>query len=106
MSADITVTDNPAAGRLEVRLEGEVAFAEYRRTAEGMVFPHTVVPPALEGRGIGGALVREGLRMAKAEGLLVIPKCSFFAGYIARHPEFEDQVHPRYRDRVEAARKA
>ena len=93
----ITVTDNPAAGRLEVKLEGEVAFAEYRRTPEGMVFPHTVVPPAFEGRGVGSAWVREGLRMARAEGLLVIPKCSFFAGYLAKHPELADQVHPDYR---------
>ena len=96
------ITNNEKAGRLEVELDGEVAFAEYRITRGGIVFPHTVVPEAFEGRGIGSALVREGLKFAREKKLKVIPLCSFFAGYIARHPEFIDQVHPRYLDRVKA----
>ena len=98
----LEVTNNEKAGRLEVALNGETAFAEYRITRGGIVFPHTVVPEAFEGRGIGSALVREGLKMAREKKLKVIPLCSFFAGYIARHPEFIDQVHPRYLDRVKA----
>lgn len=94
------VTNNEKAARLEVKLDGETAFAEYRITRGGIVFPHTVVPEAFEGRGIGGALVRAGLAFAKEKDLPVIPTCSFFAGWIARHPEFVEQVHPRYRDRV------
>ena len=96
------ITNNEKAGRLEVELDGEVAFAEYRITRGGIVFPHTVVPEAFEGRGIGSALVREGLKMAREKKLKVIPLCSFVAGYIVRHPEFIDDVHPRYRDRVKA----
>ena len=96
------ITNNEKAGRLEVELDGEVAFAEYRITRGGIVFPHTVVPEAFEGRGIGSALVREGLKFARERKLKVIPLCSFVAGYIARHPEFIDQVHPRYLDRVKA----
>lgn len=96
------VTNNEKASRFEVVLDGETAFAEYRITRGGIVFPHTVVPEAFEGRGIASALVREGLKFAKEKKLKVIPLCSFVAGYIARHPEFMDQVHPRYRDRVKA----
>ena len=98
--APITVTNNRDAGRLEVRLGDETAFAEYRITRGGIVFPHTVVPKAFEGRGVGSALVKEGMRFAKELGLKVIPLCSFFASYLARHPEYRDQVHPRYLDRV------
>lgn len=98
--SEFEVIDNEEGGRLEVRLDGETAFADYRVTGGGIVFPHTVVPDAFEGRGIGGALVRAGLKMAGERNLPVIPTCSFFAGWIARHPEFIEQVHPRYRDRV------
>ena len=97
---EIKVEDNKEAGRLEVKLDGDTAFAEYRVTGGGIIFPHTVVPDAFEGRGIGGALVRAGLKMAKDMDLPVIPTCTFFAGWIARHPEFIEQVHPRFRDRV------
>lgn len=96
----IEVIDNKEASRLEARLGDEVAFAEYHRGRGGITFPHTVVPPAFEGRGVGSALVKAGLKMAKDEGLKVIPLCSFFADWIARHPEHIDEVHPRYRDRV------
>lgn len=100
MSAPIEVTNNKLASRLEVALDGETAFAEYRKTRGGMVFPHTVVPKAFEGKGVGSALVKAGLAFAKEEKLPVIPLCSFFAGWLARHPEHWDEVHPRYRDRV------
>lgn len=100
------ITNDKKAHRLEVKLDGETAFAEYRITRGGIVFPHTVVPEAFRGRGVASALVVEGLKFARELKLKVIPLCSFFAGYIARHPEFADQVHPRYRDRVEAARTA
>jgi predicted GNAT family acetyltransferase len=98
----IEVRNNAEASRLEVKLDGEVAFADYRVTRGGIVFPHTVVPKAFEGRGVGSALVREGLKFAREKDLPVIPTCSFFAGWIAKHPEFVEQVHPRYRDRVTA----
>lgn len=97
----IEVTNNEQAGRFEVKLDGETAFAEYQLKRDGsIVFPHTVVPEAFEGQGIGSALVKHGLAHAREQGLKVIPLCSFFAGYIARHPEYLDLVHPRFHDRV------
>ncbi len=96
-SDQITVTNNRDAGRFEVKLDGETAFAEYRLGKDRITFPHTVVPDAFEGRGIGGALVKAGLDYARAEKLKVLPLCSFFAGYIARHPEHQDLLHPDYK---------
>jgi predicted GNAT family acetyltransferase len=91
------VVNNEAAGRFEVHLDGAVAFAEYRLLASGILFPHTEVPAAFEGKGVGGALVRHALAFARERGLKVMPTCTFFAGYIAKHPEFHDLVHPDYR---------
>lgn len=91
------VIDNSAEGRFELHIDGHVAFAEYRLLASGILFPHTLVPEALEGRGIGSALVKYGLAYARENKLPVMPVCPFFAGYIQKHPEWHDVVHPDYR---------
>lgn len=89
--------NNEAAGRFEVRLGEDVAYAEYRILANGILFPHTEVPPAMERKGVGGALVTTALAWARARGALVMPTCPFFAAYIKRHPEWHDIVHPLYK---------
>jgi predicted GNAT family acetyltransferase len=91
------VRDNPEAERFEVTVDGHLAIAEYRLTDKTILFSHTEVPAALEGRGVGSALVRAGLKSARSRGLLVLPVCTFFAGYLKRHPEEHDLVHPDYR---------
>ncbi len=96
-SSQPAIRNNEAAGRFEIEQDGRVAFAEYRILESGVLFPHTEVPPELEGRGLGSALVKHGMAVAKEQGLLVIPVCTFFAGYIRRHPEMHEQVHPDYR---------
>lgn len=90
------VLNNQAAHRFEAHLDGETAIAEYRLDGDSIVFPHTVVPEAFEGRGVGGELAKAGLAYAREQGLKVKPTCSFFAGYIARHPEYTDLLHPDY----------
>jgi len=92
-----TVVRNEAASQFEIVLGKEVAFAQYRMYASGIMFHHTVVPEACEGRGFGSALIRAGLAYARENGLLVLPTCPFFAAYIQRHPETHDLVHPDYR---------
>ncbi|WGM39336.1 GNAT family N-acetyltransferase [Caulobacter sp. NIBR1757] len=94
------IIDNRAANRFEVHLGGETAFAEYRLEEGAIVFPHTVVPPAFEGKGVGGALVKHGLAYARERHLKVKPTCSFFAGYISKHPEYHDLVHPDFRSKL------
>ncbi|MBI1186125.1 MAG: GNAT family N-acetyltransferase [Alphaproteobacteria bacterium] len=91
------VVNNEAEGRFEVRLGGEVAYAEYRVLSNGILFPHTEVPPAFEGKGVGSALVTTALAWARARGAQVMPVCPFFAAYIKRHPEWHDIVHPHYK---------
>jgi predicted GNAT family acetyltransferase len=34
--------------------------------------------------------VRGALEQARAQNLKVVPRCSFVAAYLARHPEFTD----------------
>ncbi|MDA2803485.1 GNAT family N-acetyltransferase [Nocardiopsis suaedae] len=94
-----TVTDVPARRRYEARdagAEGTVAgFAEYLLAGEMVVFTHTEVDPSYEGRGIGSALVRASLDDVRSRGMVVLPLCPFYKGWIQRHPEYEDLVYRR-----------
>ncbi|SHL96494.1 GNAT family N-acetyltransferase [Actinacidiphila paucisporea] len=89
--AALSVTDDPRARRYEARLGDELAgTAAYIRTPEVIAFIHTEVGDAYEGRGIGSALARTGLDDARAQGLRVLAICPFIAGWLARHPEYDD----------------
>jgi predicted GNAT family acetyltransferase len=94
--------DDPEAGRLEALLDGRRAgFVAYRRRPDALAFMHTEVEPEFEGRGVGGALVREALARARAEGLAVLPYCPFVRSYIERHPDQLDLVPADRREEFE-----
>lgn len=87
------VVDVPGEGRFELRVGDEVAgYAEYRSTASGTAFTHTVVDPRFEGRGLGSVLVRGALDATRAAGRSVLPLCPFVRGYVERHAEYADLV--------------
>jgi predicted GNAT family acetyltransferase len=101
--ADITVTNNTAAHRFEVSLEGEVAFAEYRMHPGVIELPHTVVPPAFEGKGVASALARYAFGHAREHGLKVNPTCPFMAGWVKKHPDQQDLLDPAAKRRLDLA---
>ena len=80
------------AQRFEATVDGQRAFVAYRSHGETIVFTHTEVPPALEGRGIGSALAKAALEYARGAGLAVVPLCPFVASYIRRHPQYEPLI--------------
>ena len=84
------VIDNPASHRFELSLDGHTAFTTYRLAGDVLSVPHTEVPREFEGRGIGSALVKGVLEIARARGLKVRPLCPFVAAYMQRHPEYAD----------------
>lgn len=93
---EVAVSDVPGAKRYEARVEGEpkvAGVADYIRTTELVAFVHTEVSPEHEGRGVGAALVRTALSEARAANLRVLATCPFFAGWIARHPEYQDLLY-------------
>ena len=84
------VRNNEAAHRYELEVDGELAVAEYRVAGERMTFTHTLVPEALEGRGVGSALIKAALEDARRQGLKVVPTCAFVRTYIERHTDQQD----------------
>jgi predicted GNAT family acetyltransferase len=85
---EVKVVNNSGESRFEANVDGHESVLEYRESNGEIVFLHTEVAPELEGRGVGSRLARAGLEHAKANGLGVVPRCSFVAKYIERHPEY------------------
>ena len=85
-----TVRHNTALARFELDAEGATAVAYYRLAGNVMTFHHTETPFHLQGRGIASRLIRGALEQARAQQLKVVPRCSFVAAFMARHPEFND----------------
>ena len=81
----------PEKTRYELRLgDRRVGHAAYFRRDGTIVFTHTEIDPACEGRGFGSRLVAAALDDARAQGLRIVPVCSFVAAYVRRHPEYAD----------------
>lgn len=94
----LTVRDNPDRHRFEIDLgDGSFAIAEYTLPAGKIMFTHTEVPEAHEGRGIGTKLIRFALDAARQRGLKVIPICPFFAAYMQEHGQVQDLLDPAWR---------
>jgi uncharacterized protein len=86
------ITDNPAASRFELTVDGRLAELQYRRRGDRLVLVHTGVPSELGGRGIAGALVVAALKRAESEGLTVVPLCPFARAWLERHPDAAARV--------------
>ena len=91
---DVSVSNNEVEQRYEARVGGRLAVLAYKQEGGRIVYTHTEVPEELEGQGIAGKLTRVALDDARAQRLAVVPRCPYVAGYIRRHPEYQDLVSP------------
>lgn len=93
--SDVAVSNNPDESRYEARIDGDLAgFAQYTRSARIIIFNHTEVDPAFEGRGVGSALARYALDDVRDEGThRVVPLCPFIKSWIDKHPDYLPLVH-------------
>jgi predicted GNAT family acetyltransferase len=93
-TGELTVADASEDHRYEARIgDGLAGYAAYLRTPQLIAFVHTEVDDAYEGRGVGSALARTALDEARAQGLRVAAICPFIAGWIDRHPDYQDLLY-------------
>lgn len=85
---------NEENNRLELDIDGAIAFIDYKLSGTRLFLVHTEVPAALEGKGVGSALVQQALQYAKDKGYKIVPLCTFVYAYLKRHPEWNDVVAP------------
>jgi predicted GNAT family acetyltransferase len=84
------IVNNSAKQRYELHQDDALAIAAYERRGDVIVFTHTVVPAALQGKGIASRLIKHALDDVRAQGLKIDPQCEFVAAYLDRHPEERD----------------
>jgi len=78
--------------RLEMEVEGSIAFIQYKLDGNLLVLIHTEVPPVLEGKGAGSAIVQKALQYAKDNHYKIVPLCPFVQSYLKRHKEWNDII--------------
>lgn len=93
---EFEVVENPDRKRFEADLGDKVAYLEYIRVPTAVYLTHTEVPPGFEGQGVGSSLVKQVLKILKAEEAKIAPMCPFVAAYIKRHPEWKELLAPHY----------
>lgn len=69
-----------------------MAIVEYFMRDGEMVFTHTEVPEALEGKGIASRLAKFALEYAREHNLHIAPLCPFVKTYVERHPEYKTMI--------------
>lgn len=84
------IRHNEAADRFEYESEGVIAYIQYDLFDKVMDLTHTIVPSSLEGRGIGGMLVKHALEYARENGYKVKPTCWFVDKFIKKIKGYED----------------
>ena len=89
MADEVVVQHDEAAHRFCVKLEGYEACLMYRLAGKELDLYHTYVPEVFRGRGMAEKLCKAAFDYAKANGLTVIPSCSYISdAYLKRHPEY------------------
>lgn len=97
-----TIVDNAQAGRYELYIDGDLAgFLAYERAEDTVSFTELTTDLRRAGQGLGLVLVRQALDAVSAEGLSVLPVCSFVRDFIRRHPVYLDMVPVEQRNRFE-----
>jgi predicted GNAT family acetyltransferase len=86
------VVDVVAEHRFLLEQDGQKAQLVYRLNGDRLILTHTEVPEELEGRGIGGMLVRAAADRAAADQLTVVPWCPYARRWLQTHADVADQL--------------
>jgi uncharacterized protein len=91
--AELRVTRVPAELRFTLLIgDLEAGHLRYAQRDGAIVLLHTEVDPQVEGRGLGGMLVRGALDDIRARGEKAVVLCPFASAWLERHPEYGDLV--------------
>jgi predicted GNAT family acetyltransferase len=85
----LEVVHNSEKKRFEIQIGDQIAMVKYVMGSKEIIFTHTEVPEAFEGRGIAGKIAKAAIEYAKDQGMRIRPMCPYIAEYIKRHPEYQ-----------------
>ncbi|HEX9938199.1 MAG TPA: GNAT family N-acetyltransferase [Longimicrobium sp.] len=90
--ASVQVQRNEAEEQFEALVGGEKAVLTYAEQNGKFYVLHTEVPEAMEGHGVGSALVRAAMDYAREQGVKAVPFCAFAKAWLQRHQDYSDMV--------------
>jgi uncharacterized protein len=71
-------------------VEGEAELTFVRTSPTRIDADHTFAPDTMRGTGIAKALVERLVADARAEGVRIVPTCTYVQAQFARHPDWSD----------------
>ncbi|GGD71328.1 GNAT family N-acetyltransferase [Croceicoccus mobilis] len=88
----ITRDDGETGGEYRAHPEdtNHIGRLTYKKRGDVLIAEHTLVPPAIGGRGIAARLVERLVEDARAEGKTIVPQCSYVDAAFRKHPEWAD----------------
>src|ERR1700743_1049862 len=95
----LTISDNQQNQQLQIVLDDERAWLEYRIKDGALYLMHTEVPESLGGKGIASALAAHAFNYARANHMKIKAYCPFVVTWLKKHPEQMDIVIPPPADR-------
>ena len=82
--------DNQEQSRFEREENGLLVWAEYRIRDGKYLIPHVEAEMPLRGTGAAGRLMQDIVDHARAQQLVIVPRCSYARAWFQRHPEAQD----------------
>ena len=89
MDQELVITNNEKKPRFETKLGDEFAYIDYRWHKGDIVFMHTFVPQAGQGKGIAGKLAKFALEYVKEKNLKMKLYCPYMTTYVEKNPEYK-----------------
>lgn len=84
------IKQNTKAFYIGDRYEEALAKLEFENTDYGMILMHTEVSEQLKGQGVGRALVKYVVEIARNEKFKLKLKCEYATEEFEKHPEYQD----------------
>ncbi|HRF73226.1 MAG TPA: phosphoenolpyruvate--protein phosphotransferase [Accumulibacter sp.] len=95
----LPVTHNAVLQRFESQAGNSgLAFLSYLVEGDRVILNRTFVPDERRGHGLAAELVRVALDEARQRRWKIVPRCSYVARFIDRHPQFSDLVSQQERE--------
>ncbi|MCR8723996.1 GNAT family N-acetyltransferase [Frigidibacter sp. ROC022] len=90
---EITREVTGSKGRYVYALDGAEAELTYSIAGPGRIIAdHTNVPETFRGQGVALKLANRLIADARAEGVKIVPVCSYIKAQVRRHPDWADVI--------------
>ncbi|MET3731316.1 GNAT family N-acetyltransferase [Moheibacter stercoris] len=96
----LEVIKNEKESRFEMKVDGHLAFIDYKENPGVILLTHTESPLELEGRGVAKVLVEKTLRYLEENNYVLEPLCPYVFTYIKKNPEWKRILSDEFQEKI------